>query len=274
MAEDAKIIRLYHYMPAKYAEEFLRKDEIKLCDLTKSNDLCEFSPRVGGLAEKDLLYRLKFENHRANFSARNPMLVLSFSSRVSSSAVWGHYADQNKGICLVFEFFVENLHEQYGVIMGTIPDISAQFHKVTYTDTRFEIPVSAYMRGDEEIFSYLCSAISHKSTDWSYEKEFRLVFYVDEESRSVIVKDELFFALGLRKYLVGVVMGARCQMSDLYLKAVLREVASVNIDRNLKKRLSNIKIARAKIDELQMNIQALPYKDFIFNPIAKTRLTL
>lgn len=250
-------------MPAKYAEEFLRKDEIKLCDLTKSNDLCEFSPKIvcSNKKTEDQVMEYVCERTFRSFNKVNPMLVLSFSARITSSAIWGHYADQNRGVCLVFDFPIFFPHVQHGVVRSIIPNRRIQIHKVNYTEHRFCIPVSAIADGPKSLGEYICSAISYKSTDWSYEEECRLVFNITGGDDNSFVSDSNFFTKGLRQYVSGIVLGARCPLSNLYFESMIGEVARTITDNSLADKFRNIEIDRAMLDNDNLNIRAGDYKD-------------
>lgn len=271
MAEDAKIIRLYHYMPAKYAEEFLRKDEIKLCDLTKSNDLCEFSPIIRAFHNnrKEISIALKGEELVASFKQRCPMLAFCCSTRISSSAMWGHYASNSTGVCLAFDFPVVGLHFQDGVVMGKIEGKDEiQFHKVKYTDERMIIPAEECIKGDGAIYRLLDSAMSYKSTDWSYEQECRLVFFVERGMDNVVASGDKYFAKGLRKYLSGIIMGPRSDLSDMYLRAVANEInESGKLDLLVDKLYMPYGVYRASIDSTLLKISVAGYEDFNFDLI-------
>lgn len=271
MEEKIITIRLYHYMPSKFAEQFLREDKIKLCDLSVSNDLCEFAPTIqteDGVV-RDLLFCAKGDEILSSFKRRCTMAVLSCSTRITSSAVWGHYADNSKGVCLVFDFPVSDLHEQYGVVMGRLADNeNIQFHKIKYTDDKLVITVNECRKSGEKPPAKLNSAISYKSVDWLYEKECRLVFFVERDGSNLIVRDGMYFALGLRKYLSGMVMGARCNLSDMYMRAVVNEINEEDSLEELSDKLYQpFGVSRAEMDHTKLRICVHGYEDYDFDSI-------
>lgn len=271
MTEDAKIIRLYHYMPAKYAEDFLRKDEIKLCDLTKSNDLCEFSPVFRALHNnrKEISIAVKGEEMVSSYKQRCSMLALCCSTRISSSAMWGHYASNSTGVCLAFDFPVCGLHLQDGVVMGKIKrDDEIQFHKVKYTDERMIIPAEECIKDDGAIYRLLNSAMSYKSRDWSYEQECRLVFFVERGRGNVVASGGMYYAKGLRKFLSGIIMGPRSDLSDMYLRSVANEVNVSGEHESLVDMLFRpYGVYRATMDSRLLKISVTGYHDFDYDSI-------
>ena len=99
--------------------------------------------------------------------------IACFSEEISSMLMWGHYASSHKGFALEYDFR-PTLMEPLG---------RAILMPVFYTDKRFD--ASAYMvwaylvmnglpAKSLDITSYLKVAL-HKSKDWEYEKEWRLI---------------------------------------------------------------------------------------------------
>lgn len=92
-------------------------------------------------------------------SLRNDLLekyrICSFSAVNDNPLLWSHYADSHQGFCLIFD--ADN--EEFGSAM-----------EVRYQD---EYPVVDYIEEDE--FEVMKNSGFVKFTDWSYEKEFRLV---------------------------------------------------------------------------------------------------
>lgn len=273
MAEEAKIIRLYHYTSAKYAEEFLREDKIKLCDLTKSNDLCEFTPRIvtnetshGGVFNMEVAVASSSEAIVDSFRKSCPAIVLSFSTRISSSAVWGHYADKNKGVCLVFDLPICDIEKHKGVLIGNLKGSSETlFQRVHYTENRFKLDATECVNFVESVYHDLCAAISYKSEDWKYEKECRLVFYLTKESKSLCVKNGMFFAKGLRQYLSGIVLGPKCPLSNIYFKAIAQELKEEDNFNDVYEKLSAYGgVERASLDEAKLSIKSAHYSDTDF----------
>ena len=271
MAEDPKIIRLYHYMPAKYAEEFLREDKIKLCDISKSNDLCEFTPKMVEDEKTVEAYMAAIisDNVLATFKASKPPLVLSFSTRISSSAMWGHYADTNTGVCLAFDFPIENLKVQHGVLTGTVKGFhDILFQKVRYAENRFEMPASKFIHQEKMVSEILCSAAAYKALDWEYEKECRIVGFITKDTENIYAENEKFYMRNLRKFLAGVILGPKCDFPDIYIESILynlkKELKPDEVHDGL---INGNGIARACLDNRKLEISAVGFEDFNFDSI-------
>lgn len=87
------------------------------------------------------------------------VFVACFSEIKSSLLMWAHYADSHRGICIGYNFI--DLVDRFG------PNIIP----ITYSKEYFAI--CSY----EEYIHYkkfFLNEISHKSEEWSYEKEWRL----------------------------------------------------------------------------------------------------
>lgn len=114
--------------------------------------------------------------------------IACFSEDIESILMWSHYADSHKGFALEY-----NLKNYVGKcdICGKNCDKShyEMFYPVRYANERFDVtPLLTYI-ANYEIFSYqfdrpiipiddqfiVQKALLNKSTDWSYEKEWRLM---------------------------------------------------------------------------------------------------
>lgn len=94
--------------------------------------------------------------------------LCSFSERVDSTLMWAHYADNHRGFCI-----------EYG-LEGLTPDILTNrfMYPVLYTDELFDV-TEHVMRGVEHpSFNNLHWNMAglRKASDWSYEREWRLLF--------------------------------------------------------------------------------------------------
>lgn len=100
------------------------------------------------------------------------MTVCSFSEINDSILMWGHYANNHKGFCIEYDFESEIL---YGDVRGR------SLFPVIYSEDIFD--ASKYLceaitnkQGFSNLFGIL--AAIHKAPEWSYEKEWRLVYSI------------------------------------------------------------------------------------------------
>ena len=102
---------------------------------------------------------------RQNASLQRGMKICSFSERNDSIVMWGHYADSHRGFCV--EYATSHMNDLYK---------NALF-PVTYSNKLFDATkyvLSSMGKGDFNNLYGLIAA-SRKASDWSYEKEWRLI---------------------------------------------------------------------------------------------------
>lgn len=112
-------------------------------------------------------YREKHIRELNALTKRN-LSICCFSETRDSVLMWSHYADQHHGCCLEFE-----------VCHLFLPDGVGPFLPVLYTDEPFDVTAyySAIAAGGGNNWSAIFASC-RKTKDWSYEKEWRLVFPV------------------------------------------------------------------------------------------------
>lgn len=257
MAKGRKTIRLYHYLTTKHAEDFFKTGELKLCDLSKSNDPNDFlpcienAPRYPGSDMIALSYSYQYVRE---FAQRFPRLALCCSAKTTSSATWGHYADCHRGVCLAFDFPISDFRLQDNVVIGNMED-GALFERVLYTNRRLKIPQQK--SSEEGFIQKLISAMGYKGADWSYEQECRLLYPVGPGlTTHITARDGLFFVNGLFKYLVGIILGVNCPLSNAYFYTLLQ---NVNINSYAKKSAEHI-ISGGNIDRAILDFETVLIK--------------
>jgi len=126
---------------------------------THTEDLSELSDK-----EFDKLY-IEFE--RGNLqSLQSTVGVSCFSNRLNSIMMWGHYADNHKGICIEFS--------------KELPPFN-QARKVEYNDDINTIPISSKENLNEEFFvKTISNSLFRKREEWRYENEQRIVYKANE----------------------------------------------------------------------------------------------
>lgn len=126
---------------------------------------------------------------RMNLRA-NPRLIC-FSEEYDSMLMWSHYADYHKGYVLVYaknDLVSSNSYDNKGNLLS----LKTRLEKVQYTDRQTDMTdeVLAYLRvnmlggtvdnrTDASISpAKLREVLTEKSTDWQYEKEWRLIPHI------------------------------------------------------------------------------------------------
>ena len=139
-------MRLYHYLPAKWAFQDLQHRRLKLAVLTDLND--PFELLCFDLPNRET--REDFKKTRAEIASKTGMLC--FSRTWKNPVLWSHYADKHKGICLGFD----------------VPDSLVM--PVTYMATRLPLDPETTELNLEFAFQW----ISTKYEGWAYEEEMRV----------------------------------------------------------------------------------------------------
>jgi hypothetical protein len=148
------MIRLYHFLSERYALEAIRDKRLKSSDFFGANDPFELNALA--IEKHDLGL---FNGFKKTFVGQG-MICLSKTS--TCPLLWGHYADNHRGIALGFDIDSEWVHE------------------IEYVETRVSYKelgiVSIRTLSNETIRPYL----RMKDKRWSYEQEYRLFTTIDE----------------------------------------------------------------------------------------------
>lgn len=104
-----------------------------------------------------------------------------------SDLMWSHYADEHKGICLVYELEPKDLNDEYaknifydqnnGDCNPKVISASLISGYINYSENKVQLELSDDYRVAKK-FSTI-EAIYTKSKAWSYEKEFRISAVLD-----------------------------------------------------------------------------------------------
>jgi hypothetical protein len=96
--------------------------------------------------------------------------ICSFSEIRNSTLLWAHYADQSKGFCIGY-----NLKELKN-------DLTELLLPVRYSDSLIEVD-DTFFDGREINKSFLMNSLTLKSSDWQYEKEWRLLLLAESTEK-------------------------------------------------------------------------------------------
>lgn len=231
----------YKYMDPQWLEEFIAKDIIKATELSTVNDPLEWRPAFNNQQEA----------HAWDTQPPHPVHVLCLSSKISSSAMWGHYALAHRGISLALNIplnfhedtfnTTHNLHTNArSYPIGQLGKGCPFLMKVTYSPTRATHtpanPISTTYR-----------IISEKGPDWAAESEYR-IHISDRNLRHK--PDGTPIYTGLRKYLTGIILGVKCSPeTEQHIRTILQ------------KHNRNIPVVRATLHLTEHRIIAPPYQD-------------
>ena len=94
--------------------------------------------------------------------------LLSVSKTARNTVMWAHYADNHKGIVIGIDF--DNISPDINGILGIL------MNPVNYSKDRPRMNVLLSENTHKEV---LRKTVSTKSISWSYEEEFRTIFFID-----------------------------------------------------------------------------------------------
>jgi len=183
---------LYKYVGAASGPEavellkyFCEHQTLKASDPTTFNDPFEFKVEVDFTAEEDRIRARFFQDNPGRAEAdytswangfnknakwylaqqtRQALLstfgVVCLSTVEDNHLLWSHYATQHRGFCIAFD----------ETIVETLPDVFG-YGRVVYQS---DIPVFQFY--DESPEEYFRKACMHKSDQWGYEEEYRILF--------------------------------------------------------------------------------------------------
>lgn len=183
-------IILYRYMTWAAFESTIEQWALKATNPAHTNDITEFLPAFSHdyYIQKNALQYLKED-----------IVFISFTKKMSCCAMWGHYAENFKGVCLAFCFPKANIR------------------KVRYGKSRVEYSETSPNKNES-----FTNIITTKSLSWRYENEYRLLIH--SPLADIVYNNMLLFQAPM-KYLVGVILGVNCPYSIGYTKALLRKHA-------------------------------------------------
>jgi hypothetical protein len=174
--------RLYHLTSAEYAITNIVFGRLKVARFSSLNDPFELLAHVT-LRSHDRLGLLENKN-RLN----QEYGLLCFSENWTDPALWAHYGDRHRGICLGFD----------------VEDGFAR--KITYQKARLKDD-DARDKSEAEVLDAL---LYTKYESWQYEREWRLLLNLSE----LDAEGGLHFRkFGNRLKLTEVVVGAECSIS-------------------------------------------------------------
>jgi hypothetical protein len=189
-------VRVYHFLPAKFALDDIERRRIKISEIDQLNDPFE----LWCVHQKDKRLRIALRGFKKEMGARFGMLC--FSQRWHSPVLWSHYADKHRGICLGFEI------DRRGI------------RAIDYLPTRPVLRVPPNRKDTNQL-------LFTKYSDWSYEEEWRAWIQIDTRDPST---GFYFYTFDGFVRLSKVIAGPLCNIPRSAIKDALKGYAdSINI---------------------------------------------
>lgn len=162
---------LYHFTSFNTARIIIREHKLKYSVLRRTNDICENAKNIYNEYHQNTNVP-SYEIEREIYQYRQISLTedkLAFGRKgFDLQQMWGLYADNGYGLCLVFDKdeFVQELpegciHESVTYLENLTPD--------THTDIADSSDTQSYIKGNAPYLFF------HKRKEWEHEQEYRIV---------------------------------------------------------------------------------------------------
>lgn len=113
------------------------------------------------VVDSQLLTTLQNQNKASH---KDRLKVCSFSKKNDSLLMWAHYSNNHTGFCV--EYDIKTLGKENELLKNLYP--------IIYSNDIYDITKHIINSSKNDLF--LLASVLHKSIDWEYEKEWRLVF--------------------------------------------------------------------------------------------------
>lgn len=244
-------ITLYLYTSWENAEKIFEQWELKATIPHQTNDPFEFIPAKNSPFQPDIADERK-----------NPFCLLCFSSVLTSSALWGHYADKHQGVCLEFNFPIKSKplkkNEKGELLNGLVlfhriatGTACALLNKVVYSDKRVASNASSnpainFVSEEYMVYSDAVEKLmSTKDESWAFEQEYRLI--LSHRDATSLRNGMIFYSPPLI-HLQNVYVGIRAKHTVHYIGNYIRKT----LDRHEKEKGSTFAFFRPPISVIQM----------------------
>jgi len=157
--------RLYFSYPENLNDPFDCKLDIKKSILNAANKLVgNESKKLLALSENEDLYK----NIQEDISRIG---ICSFSLDTKNVLMWSHYANNHKGMTILYNFPEEYLNDGKTFIGTT----NVTYDEDSLTNWFFNIAAKEEMSFEDFIFELAKIILTSKNPQWSYEKEVRII---------------------------------------------------------------------------------------------------
>ena len=167
-----KTPKLYHYTSYDSAKLIVKNGKMKFGSLPDMNDYIESKKVIGihgTLCSKEDKITLQAVDDYLRNIGQISLTIGRGNHGFDIFPMWGHYAEKNKGCCLVFNK-KRILREAKNLMCWSYPICyvkrTAQWY-ITYICVKEDIE-TYFDKHKEEVFF-------QKTRDWSYEKEYRII---------------------------------------------------------------------------------------------------
>lgn len=183
-----KSMRLYYMTEARWAKKILQEKRFKLSRLNELNDPFEFMGACVGEKQARKVARVLHDHWHKTIG------ILCAGTSYESPVMWAHYGHKHQGVCLGFDFVVDDELRWPSQVKYEPERVKGMFDNIGPKNPMTE--------------EQLGLLLTTKFKDWEYEREWRLFAKLDERD----AEDGLYYLsfephLQLRE----VILGARCE---------------------------------------------------------------
>jgi len=192
-------MRMYYMTSTEWAAVILKERRLKLSRFYETNDPFELN-----LIDSRNRYTRKIANLIESYHNKKTGMICC-STNWKSPAMWAHYADKHRGICL-----------------GMDVDDSL-VSEVKYTDEKIRVEFGQHLPTHGLSAELLSTILLTKSTCWSYENEHRLLAALETPDP----KNGLYYIeFGRQIELRELIIGHRCAWTNVDVERLLGDVAA------------------------------------------------
>lgn len=170
------IKKLYHYTSFNTGLIILLSKMLRMSPLSNMNDINESYRMLysSGCDISDVESEMK-RYFQSSFTIDD-----DFLPGFALPAMWGHYADKGKGVCLVFD-----MHKLLKRFRQEI-----FFHgAISYYDGPYDASIIVEDNPQEYCIKHYQNIFFSKSADWAYEREYRLVCRSEDDLVEIDISD-------------------------------------------------------------------------------------
>lgn len=186
----------YHFVPATYGLENIRKRRLKIATIPDLND--PFELLCVDLSDEELRRRMR--SWKLEVGKQFGMLCFSKSWR--NPVQWSHYADRHRGLALGFE------------IDPTLAE------DVIYNEQR-SVPEAKRVQAGEADEATITTFLRTKYAHWHYEQELRVFTRLNKPDP---VSGLYFYDFSSDLRLTEVIVGAECEVTRAEISEALAEL--------------------------------------------------
>ena len=226
--------RLYYFTGSEFAVENIQKRHLKVSFADKVNDIFELTPFDFGDDATGRNLRREWTKSVAKHAETQGFLCFSHSWQ--NPAMWGHYAENHKGVCYGFDVEPQN---------------SDALLKIRYVD-KLKPFNRAATESQSALNAELAFANCTKSKIWEYEREWRVYCSLSPEEVTAKAqgKKHLFVPFDTSLVLKEVIIGAKSTISSSEIESSLTFDDNVRIS-TARPSFRSYKIVEQKLDRLR-----------------------